>query len=283
MNSGQFQKGHTETPEIKLKRIESYKETRKANPLYIGELENTYLFNSWRSFKYTIKGKNIGYDESWKDFKIFYNDMKDSYVEGKRLIRINKNEKFSKENCIWLSDNELFLLKPSSAKLEYNGEVKTLKEWALELNQEVQALNQRFYKGKRKNYTAEEILFGKKTRNRREIQDSKSFNSKSQKLRDKASKMISSYKCKDKKKGYKCDLIIDWFIPNIFDKLCFYCESSENIGADRIDNKRGHMKDNVVPCCYDCNILRNNRYSVEEMKILGNFAKELRDKRNILC
>ena len=29
-------------------------------------------------------------------------------------------------------------------------------------------------------------------------------------------------------------------------------------GLDRVDNARGHMKDNVVPCCWPCNNIKGN-------------------------
>lgn len=55
---------------------------------------------------------------------------------------------------------------------------------------------------------------------------------------------------------------------------CFYCGKSpsnnaltrkENYftynGLDRVDNKQGHNKNNVVPCCYYCNISKSDRTS----------------------
>ena len=56
---------------------------------------------------------------------------------------------------------------------------------------------------------------------------------------------------------------------------CIYCGSTKDIGLDRIDNKKGHSKDNVVPCCYICNTARNSNFSFEEMKILGKTIKEI--------
>lgn len=34
-------------------------------------------------------------------------------------------------------------------------------------------------------------------------------------------------------------------------------------GLDRIDNTKGHYKDNVVPCCWDCNRAKGNRTRAE--------------------
>ena len=39
-------------------------------------------------------------------------------------------------------------------------------------------------------------------------------------------------------------------------KPCVYCGDTKRIGADRIDNTKGHTKENCVPCCIECNIAR---------------------------
>ena len=67
--------------------------------------------------------------------------------------------------------------------------------------------------------------------------------------------MISSYKVKDFKNNADiCDFSIDWFIDNIMLKPCVYCGDTKRIGADRIDNTKGHTKENCVQCCIECNI-----------------------------
>ena len=72
----------------------------------------------------------------------------------------------------------------------------------------------------------------------------------------------------DKGKGFSIDQIIDenWIIDNIFNASCVYCGDTDwmKLGADRIDNSKGHTPDNCVCACNLCNKARGNRYSIQE-------------------
>ena len=62
----------------------------------------------------------------------------------------------------------------------------------------------------------------------------------------------------DKKKGFDNDLDRD-FIDNLLLNGCAYCgETSIRMTLDRIDNGKGHTKDNVVAACIRCNYTRSN-------------------------
>ena len=54
------------------------------------------------------------------------------------------------------------------------------------------------------------------------------------------------------------DLTVE-FVEGILSS-CSYCGETEKIqlSIDRIDNKRGHLQDNVVPACVRCNIVRRD-------------------------
>lgn len=71
-----------------------------------------------------------------------------------------------------------------------------------------------------------------------------------------AHNLLSSYKCEDKKHNRgKGDLTAKWIVDNIFSKPCKYCGKTgwDVIGCNRLDNSKPHTKDNVEPCCKECN------------------------------
>lgn len=101
-------------------------------------------------------------------------------------------------------------------------------------------------------------------------------------LTNKVKEIFRSYKYRDNKKGFKNDLTLEWLINNIFSKSCEYCGDIYDIGADRIDNSKGHTMDNCIPCCWQCNMTRSDRFSYEEMKnIIGPAIKLVKQKRNL--
>lgn len=263
------------TPEATAKRIQSLRDSWKHRSNFLGEKKFSYLYNCWRSIRHTSKGLKIGSSESWKDYKNFYEDMISSYEVGMRLNRIDKKKPFEKENCMWVTESEAALLKGSGIILQYNGMNKTLREWSIYANVPYNGLRQRYHRSK--NYTVKEIIYGKAHVYKRPIKDINELSAQMQ--RNKISKMIASYKCTDKRKGLQTDITKDWVLENIIRKVCSYCGSDKNVGCDRIDNKVGHLMSNIIPCCRDCNAIRGNLFTVDEMKLIGKTLKVIYAKR----
>jgi hypothetical protein len=95
-----------------------------------------------------------------------------------------------------------------------------------------------------------------------------------------AVRKVASYRSFDRVHGFSCDLDADWFIENISGKSCTYCgEATATIGCDRIDNRNGHTKANVVPSCGDCNVARMDNFSHTEMFIIGKSIAEVKRLR----
>ena len=278
---GQFTKGSVRTTEEELKRIQGMKDAWKSRNDYIGDIVNEYpkIYNSWRSFMFTDKGKKIGHSEEWSDFRTFYNDVVSTYEQGKVFRRLDISKPFSKENFIWITPEDAKNLpKSTTIYIEFNDEKHTIKEWSKIIGVTESAIKNRYYKHKN-DFTVEEILYGhRKKRGAKQVKDITEIDS--DKIRAKASKIISSYNAKDIANGFgKSNLTIDWLINNILTKSCVYCGDTYRIGCDRIDNNLGHNKENVVPCCIECNTARNNYFSHEEMKILGQTIKQIKEQR----
>jgi len=279
---GRFLKGrcaNDEPIEYKIKKMYSLEETWKKSDNYIADLikDAPYIYNSWRGMRFADKGRSIRNSKEWDKFKTFYNDVRPSYKPGLIFRRLDATKPFSKENFIWVTQGEAVLLKSNLIWIEYDGKKLTLQQWSREANTSFMALKQRYYNSKKHNYTVQEIIYGRLVRRgSKKPKDHTQSN-----IRAKASKMISSYKANDYKKHTDiCDMDIDWLIENILKKPCHYCGDNWRIGCDRIDNNKGHIKSNVVPCCIECNSVRNNLFSVEEMMILGKVIKSIKDARN---
>lgn len=233
------------------------------------------MYNSWRSKVYTIKGKRIGFPQKWNTFAGFKEDMQDGWSKGKILIRKNINAPYSKDNCIWANKGDESLGKLST--ITYQGQTKTIAEWCNIFQLNYNGVRQRYFKGK--DYTTEEILFGKRISNAKKVLDI-SQHKDQQKKRNKISKMLSAYRCKDKKRGLVTNITYTYLSDIITNGKCIYCGDNKNIGLDRIDNSRGHEIGNVVPCCYECNVARGNNFTMEEMLVIGKAIKFIKDHRN---
>ena len=72
----------------------------------------------------------------------------------------------------------------------------------------------------------------------------------------------------------ECTLTPEWIVQNIFSKPCHYCGKTDwhELGCDRIDNSLPHRPDNVVPCCWECNIKKQKTPYDEFMKLIGKIA-----------
>jgi hypothetical protein len=268
-----FKKGqiHQETPEQKQHRIVRLTEAWKDREDYTNGLRGTPFHNSWRSVRFTLKGKKAGCDPKWLTFQGFQSDMQESFKDGCVLVRADKSKPYSKSNCFWTPKGQEVYSKSSLVKLTHQNKTQTLKEWAVELGISLNGLRLRYHKGE--DYSVEEILFGK-------MKVKRKWNTEAS-VKIRASKLLATYRNNDNRRGYENNLKKDWFISNILSKPCHYCNSTDRIGSDRIINSKGHTMDNVVPCCYNCNVLRGDRFTVAEMLKIGKVVREIMEDRKI--
>ena len=90
-----------------------------------------------------------------------------------------------------------------------------------------------------------------------------------------AAYLLDSYNKEDRKydRG-KGDLTAKWIVENIFSKPCAHCGKTEwkEIGCNRLDNSKPHTKDNVEPCCKEC----NDKLGLEYRKSIGKLGRPLK-------
>jgi hypothetical protein len=72
--------------------------------------------------------------------------------------------------------------------------------------------------------------------------------------------ILKDSKDSDRRYGRENDLDLD-FVRFLISKGCEYCGVSPEetkMSLDRVDNAKGHLRDNVVPSCTNCNLTRGN-------------------------
>jgi len=68
---------------------------------------------------------------------------------------------------------------------------------------------------------------------------------------------VRSYRRDDKDNGFENEIDFDaqWIVDNIYSKPCVHCGETDwhKLGCNRLNNDLPHTKDNVEPCCWECN------------------------------
>ena len=99
----------------------------------------------------------------------------------------------------------------------------------------------------------------------------KSYTKKyNQKRRSDPKQRFNISKSKAKQRDLCWNINLDQF-TDLINKPCYYCGISlinfTNSSLDRINNDLGYLVDNVLPCCGDCNKIRQDKLTVDEMKV----------------
>jgi 5-methylcytosine-specific restriction endonuclease McrA len=88
------------------------------------------------------------------------------------------------------------------------------------------------------------------------------------------------------KREISWDLSFEEFI-SFFDFPCFYCQNKlglpvkSGIGLDRLDSAKSYNINNVVTCCYICNLIKNEFLSAQETKVAVQAILKYREDNNI--
>ena len=87
-------------------------------------------------------------DEWRDDFKAFYDwALSHGYKDGLTIDRIESTKDYSPDNCRFITMSAQQRNKSSNKRIEYNGETKSVQEWAEKLNIKPSTLRARFNKG----------------------------------------------------------------------------------------------------------------------------------------
>ena len=87
-------------------------------------------------------------------------------------------------------------------------------------------------------------------------------------------------KNKAKYNNVEWDLSLEEY-SELRNKSCHYCAGplpQSSRGLDRLDNSKGYIKGNVVPCCYGCNNLKSDVLSEKETLEVVKLLQTLRGK-----
>ena len=109
-------------------------------------LNRCYL-PSCKNYKH-YGGRGITVCDDWKNsFEKFAADMGQPPTDQHTLDRRNNDLGYSPENCRWVTQKIQVNNRSNNVRLEYNGETRTLAEWAAHLGMKYHTLRTRFRKG----------------------------------------------------------------------------------------------------------------------------------------
>lgn len=97
------------------------------------DIKNRCNSPNCRAYK-NYGGRGIHVCEEWQNYSAFKQwAFQNGYNEELTIDRIDVNKDYSPSNCRWVSKHEQCQNKRNSRKISYNGETKTLSQWAIEL------------------------------------------------------------------------------------------------------------------------------------------------------
>ena len=84
--------------------------------------------------------------DKWKNFKSFYEDMGEPSLNYS-IERINNNGNYEPGNCKWATSKEQGNNTSANKKIEFNGQIKNISQWAELLNIKPNTLTYRLKRG----------------------------------------------------------------------------------------------------------------------------------------
>jgi hypothetical protein len=102
---------------------------------------STKVYRAWKHMKSRCNnvkrphykyhgGRGITYDPAWESFENFFRDMGHPPSPRSTLERLDNSGNYSKDNCAWVTQAVQNVNKRNVVRYEYQGQSKTLGEWA---------------------------------------------------------------------------------------------------------------------------------------------------------
>lgn len=92
-------------------------------------------------------GRGIKMCERWNDFRNFYADMGDAPSPSHSIDRIDNDGDYSPENCRWATPSQQTRNSTKARMVTFNGETKSVTDWAEEYGLPPKLLMKRLYRG----------------------------------------------------------------------------------------------------------------------------------------
>jgi len=92
-------------------------------------------------------GRGIQVCDKWHSFDSFYQDMKDGYLPGLSIDRIDNSQGYSPENCRWATKRDQANNRRSNVVLEFAGRKQTMQQWCDELGLKIGTVWARLNRG----------------------------------------------------------------------------------------------------------------------------------------
>jgi hypothetical protein len=102
---------------------------------------------NWKGAKYYIE-KGVSVCDEWRDYPVFREwALSSGYTEGLSIDRINNDGNYCPENCRWTTPKTQANNQSRNRWLTFNGETKTMSEWADIVGIPYHTIKRRIYSG----------------------------------------------------------------------------------------------------------------------------------------
>lgn len=100
------------------------------------------------------------------------------------------------------------------------------------------------------------------------------------KYEEKASVQYRKYQRAAKRRGIAMELTEEEFTKIIEIGICKYSGTEGKMGIDRVDNNKGYIQNNCVPCCWKCNQMKGQMTEQEFEDHITKIYKCIQNKKN---